>query len=56
MLADVDFDHVDSECQRVFEALHAVFETFPGSAAVANNVKMFTKLGHNLILSMVVGR
>ena len=53
MLADVDFDHVDIECQRVFEALQAVFEAFPGRAAVADNVKMFTKLGHSLILSVV---
>jgi hypothetical protein len=55
VLADIDLDHVDSECQRMFEAFQAVFEAFSGRAAVANDVKTVTKLSHSLILSVVAG-
>ncbi len=46
MVAQVEFDAVDFEAQRVAESVEAVLEALAGSAAVTDNVKLFTNHAH----------
>ncbi len=46
VLADVDFDTVDIEVERVAKTVEAVFEALAGGPTVANYVKIFTNFLH----------
>jgi hypothetical protein len=56
MLANIEFDSVDPEGQRVPEAIEAILQSFAGSTAVSDNVAGIIGSGHWRTPGAGVGR
>jgi hypothetical protein len=46
MLANIELDSIDPECQRVPESIEAIFQALTGSTAMPDNVAGIIGSGH----------